>query len=90
MNLKADLTRVHACEDLLGYQYREPMLLLEALQPKGSETCAMVVNEERSSRFKSGNMRLALLGDKILDAVLAEKWYRSGMARCKSSLNDEN
>lgn len=89
MNMRFDLTRVHACEKVLHYRVRHPLLLWEALQPKGSYTCGLIVKRVKQSRYESGNLRLAIIGDEIMDALLAERWYRSGASRRKSGLDCE-
>ena len=89
MNMRFDLTRVYACENVLHYRFRHPLLLWEALQPKGSYTCGLIFKRVKQSRYESGNLRLATVGDKIMDALLAERWYRSGASRRKSGLDCE-
>ena len=89
MNMRFDLTRVHACENVLHYRFRHPLLLWEALQPKGSYTCGLIVKRVKQSRYESGNLRLAIIVDEIMDALLAESWYRSGASRRKSGRDGE-
>lgn len=68
--LAPNLVKTHACEEVLGYRFRNPWLLWETLQANGSLVCFMSL-----PRYEEGNMRLAILGDKILDFLLAMKWY---------------
>ncbi|KAL9596605.1 MAG: hypothetical protein Q9219_005688 [cf. Caloplaca sp. 3 TL-2023] len=65
-----DLTRTHACEQVIGYEFKGPLLLWEALQADGSPI-ALGCNP----RFRSGNKRLAVVGDRVLDLLLSLKWY---------------
>ena len=85
VELKFDLSRVHACEELLEYRFREPLLLWEALQPKGSYICNMMAQSVQWSRYKAGNKRLAIVGYELMDVFLSEKWYRTDDSTCESS-----
>ncbi|KAL9628865.1 MAG: hypothetical protein Q9204_005609 [Flavoplaca sp. TL-2023a] len=78
VDLKFDLSRVHACEELLDYRFRERLLLWEALQPKGSAICETIAKRVKQSRYEAGNKRLAIVGDELMDVLLSERWYRSG------------
>ncbi|KAL8704713.1 MAG: hypothetical protein Q9201_002137 [Fulgogasparrea decipioides] len=63
-------TSTHACEKKIGYKFKDPLLLFEALQSQGSWTAVT-----SGPRLAEGNKRLAVLGDKVLDLLLAMKWY---------------
>ncbi|KAL9003909.1 MAG: hypothetical protein Q9188_003247 [Gyalolechia gomerana] len=69
IQINPDLIKTHACEQAIGYQFREPLLLWEALQVPS----ALV----HMPRYAEGNKRLAIVGDMILDLLLALKWYPS-------------
>lgn len=69
-------TTLQAVQDIIGYQFRDRLILWEAMQAAGSN--------ERSAgdrKFVDGNKRLAVIGDTVLQLVLAETWYRGGTAR---------
>lgn len=68
--LSANLDNTHACEDAIGYKFHNPWLLWEALQAAGSPVCQLNI-----PRYEEGNMRLAIVGDRILDLLLALSWY---------------
>lgn len=70
IRINPDLIKTHACELLIGYQFREPLLLWEALQAIGSAS-----GLPQMPRYEEGNMRLAIVGDRVLDLLLALKWY---------------
>lgn len=67
---KPSLNKTHACEQLLGYQFREPLLLWEALQV-GYATESL----PQMPRYVEGNKRLAIVGDRVLELLVAIKWY---------------
>lgn len=60
----------HACQQTIGYTFQDPTLLWEALQADGSIACLGA-----TGRFESGNKRLAIVGDRVLDLMLSLKWY---------------
>lgn len=61
------LAKTHACEQVIGYQFHEPLLLWEALQAYNTHA--------HLPRYVEGNKRLAIIGDYVLDLLLALKWY---------------
>ncbi|KAL8861713.1 MAG: hypothetical protein Q9178_001914 [Gyalolechia marmorata] len=67
---------VDGVEPLIGYAFQDRFLLWEALQAAGSS-----VFRAGDRTIPNGNKRLALLGDTILQLVLAEQWYAGGQAR---------
>ncbi|KAL8994158.1 MAG: hypothetical protein Q9188_007146, partial [Gyalolechia gomerana] len=71
-----DLTATHACEAILGYTFHHPLHLYEALLASGS---ALTLGPH--PRFRSGNKRLAIIGDRILDLLLSLAWYPTGEER---------
>ena len=73
VKLNPDILKAQACERAIGYQFHEPLLLWEALQTEGPYT--------QLPRYLEGNKRLAILGDKILDLLLALKWYPTWATR---------
>lgn len=69
-NGKPALIKTHACEQLLGYQFREPLLLWEALQVNPSTGY-----RKHMPRYLEANKRLAIVGDRVLGLLVAVKWY---------------
>lgn len=65
-----------AVENIIGYNFNDPLILWEALQAAGS-----MVRSAGSRRFPDGNKRLAVLGDTILKLVLVQEWYDSAHVR---------
>ena len=65
----ADLSKAHACEECIGYTFKDPMILWEALQWPSN---------------KSSSLRSALVGDKVLDLLIAQTWYSSLQSRGES------
>ncbi|KAL8716454.1 MAG: hypothetical protein Q9220_000361 [cf. Caloplaca sp. 1 TL-2023] len=84
-DLSCDFARAQACGDTIGYTFKDPLLLLEALQANGSGRCDALM-AERSDRYWQGNMRLAVVGDRILDILLALKWYPTWHVRSEYDL----
>jgi len=60
----ADLARLRECEDHLGYRFRDPLLLVQAL------THSSIKTEDNPS-----NERLEFLGDSVLGLVMTEFLY---------------
>ncbi|KAL8769521.1 MAG: hypothetical protein Q9209_004582 [Squamulea sp. 1 TL-2023] len=67
---------VAGVEAIIGYTFNDKFLLWEALQAAGSN-----VSIAGTRTITDGNKRLAVVGDKILELVLAERWYGSGQVR---------
>ncbi|KAI4184248.1 MAG: hypothetical protein L6R41_004880 [Letrouitia leprolyta] len=65
-----DLPTIHACEVVLGYTFHNPFYLQEALLAAGSH-----LTFGPHPRFRSGNKRLAIIGDRVLDLLLSLQWY---------------
>lgn len=74
--LATNLDKTHACEAAIGYKFQDPWLLWEALQADGSPVAHLGI-----PRYEAGNMRLAIVGDRILDLLLALHWYPTGQKR---------
>lgn len=85
IDINPELIKTHACERLIGYQFKEPLLLWEALQVMGT-----AYDMPQMPRYDDGNMRLAIVGDRVLDLLLALKWYPTWQARGTHALNIEN
>lgn len=66
----------HGVETIIGYNFSDPLILLEALQAAGS-----TVRSAGTRHFPDGNKRLAVLGDTILKLVLVSEWYDSADGR---------
>lgn len=69
-------TNLEAVQDIIGYQFNERLILWEAMQAAGS-----MVRSAGDREFVDGNKRLAVIGDTVLQLVLAESWYGSGTSR---------
>lgn len=72
-----DLRDTRACEEVIGYTFHIPLLLWEALQADGSFPCTYL-----QGRYAVGNKRLTIVGDRVLDLLLARKWYYTMLERC--------
>ena len=84
--LKASTVR--KLQSKLGYTFKNPQYLWEAVQAPGSVSHpdeVPVPKTERHSaelqKFPHGNKRLALLGDTILRLALLEDWYKGQESR---------
>lgn len=69
-------TVLQAVKDINGYRFRERLILWEAMQAAGSN-----VRSPDDREFADGNKRLAVIGDTVLQLVLAEEWYSGGTVR---------
>ena len=65
-----------AVENIINYNFNDPLILWEALQAAGSTS-----RSAGTRRFPDGNKRLAVLGDTILKLVLVQEWYDSADVR---------
>lgn len=74
-------TTLQAVQGIIGYRFKERLLLWEAMQGVGSN-----VNSAGKRAFVDSNKRLAVIGDTVLQLVIAEKWYGGGTTR--STVND--
>lgn len=74
-----DLTLPHACERLIGYTFQDSMYLWEALQALGSTYCLTGTQP----RLESGNERLAVIGYRVLELLLALNWYPTWQDKCR-------
>ena len=62
---------IHGAEAVIDYNFNDPNLLWEALQEAGSTVLSIA-----GRRIQNGNKRLAVVGDIVLDLVLANDWYQ--------------
>lgn len=70
----ADLNKVHECEAVIGYKFKDPSLLFTALQPDH----ALCDIRPKTCRYHGESKKnLALVGMKVVDLLLADRWYRS-------------
>lgn len=69
-------TILQTVQDIIGYRFREQLILWEAMQAAGSN-----VRSAGDRVFVDGNKRLAVIGDTVLQLVLAERWYSGGSVR---------
>ncbi|KAL8921519.1 MAG: hypothetical protein Q9208_005673 [Pyrenodesmia sp. 3 TL-2023] len=72
-----DLTKTYRCEETINYTFNDPLLLWEALQADGAISAALLLGGLGATpRYsQSGNRRLAIIGDSVLDLLLELKWY---------------
>ena len=82
---------IRKLQSKLGYTFKNPQYLWEAVQAPGSilhPDDFLSAGTERSSaephNFPNGNKRLALLGDTILRLALIENWYKGQESRGKA------
>ena len=68
-------TNVTALGVMLQYDFQEPLLAWEALQLAGNG-----VSRIGSRYTPTGNKRLAILGDQVINTVLCNGWYKSEMS----------
>lgn len=69
-------TILDAVQDIIRYQFTERLILWEAMQAAGS-----MVRSAGGREFVDGNKRLAVIGDTVLQLVLAETWYGGSASR---------
>ncbi|KAL9070902.1 MAG: hypothetical protein Q9161_004544 [Pseudevernia consocians] len=69
-------TILQAVQDIIGYRFKERLILWEAMQAAGSN-----VRYAGDREIMDGNKRLAVIGDTVLQLVLAEQWYNGGTSR---------
>ncbi|KAL8782088.1 MAG: hypothetical protein Q9213_005699 [Squamulea squamosa] len=78
MSTTPDFALVYECEGLLGYRFQDPLILWKALQtvtpPTTNNECPPIDN---------GNQRLAALGIRVLNLMIAAQWYSQDMPMCK-------
>ena len=79
---------VRKLQSKLGYTFKNPQYLWEAVQAPGSvlhpDEVPSAGTEGHSAglqKFSGGNKRLALLGDTILRLALLEDWYKGQESR---------
>lgn len=78
--------RIHAVETLVWYRFHNSALLWEALQGP------TVITDPAGDRVPSdGNKGLAIVGDAVIELVLAENWYpgktRKGIVKGRTPPN---
>ncbi len=83
--IKVDLAHTHECEKTIGYTFQQPMLLWQALSAAGSYNM-----EANSANYGGGNKRLAIVGDRILDLLLALEWYPTGCVEGEHNAQDDS
>ena len=72
MSIDSHITGVEAT---IGYTYQDKSLCAEALQMR--DTFSVYLTFGGRNREIAHNSRLELLGDRIIDAVLCKKWYKT-------------
>ena len=80
---------VRKLQSKIGYTFKNPQYLWEAVQAPGSGIHpdeVLGAGTERHSvgfqKFPDGNKRLAMLGDTTLKLALIEDWYKGQESRC--------
>ena len=68
--------KVSGLQTLISYTFTNPLLAQEALTARG----AMFTN---GPHFTDGNLRLAIIGDIVLELAIAENWFQNGTERSK-------
>jgi hypothetical protein len=68
--------KVQACEELLVHTFGNKDTIWEALEIGG--------NGKRC--LPEGNKRIAIVGDRVLDLVLAEEWHARDERRCTAAI----
>ena len=72
MSIDSHITGVEAT---IGYTYQDKSLCAEALQMRDKSSAYLTFGGKK--RAIAHSSRLALLGDRIIDAVLCKKWYNT-------------
>lgn len=67
--------KVHRIEETIGYEFKNKMLIVEALKMSGT-TYPLYFNG--TVHPVENNNRLALLGDRVLSLSLTETWFHGG------------
>lgn len=65
-----ELNQAYECEKSLDYIFKDILLLWEALQADGA-----LISRGSMPRYRAGNKRLAIVGDRVLELLLSLKWY---------------
>ncbi|KAL8665999.1 MAG: hypothetical protein Q9202_001736 [Teloschistes flavicans] len=79
----AELSEVHECEAVIGYKFKDPSLLFRALQPDH----ALCDIRPKTCRYHGESKKnLALLGMKVVDLLLADRWYRTALDKMKRNI----
>ncbi len=71
---KSKASTIEAVESLVQYRFTNSDLLWEALHTRG----ALSSRVPGRIMHADGNLRLAILGDAVLQLCLAEDWYADG------------
>ncbi|KAI4199912.1 MAG: hypothetical protein LQ350_004264 [Teloschistes chrysophthalmus] len=72
--INKDLKKVHECEVVIGYTFKDPPLLWKALQV---DDAFYDIRPKTCNHHDVVNKNLALVGIKIVHLLLVEDWYRS-------------
>lgn len=83
--INVDLGHTFECEKTIGYTFQQPMLLWQALQAAGSYNI-----EATKANYGGGDKRLAIVGDRILDLLLALEWYPTPWVEGESHVQDDS
>ena len=80
--MSTPLNAINDVQAILGYDFRNPQLLLEALKTAGSG-----FNLRQGSAGLDGNKRVAQVGSAILKLAILDDWYHSGATRGNADLS---
>lgn len=80
-------TAVNKVQSIIGYHFKNPLLLWKAMQGPGTAVDpsavkgAGVIHGYSLFKIESPNKRLAVIGDSVLKTALLEHWYHMGYSR---------
>lgn len=70
------MSKIEACQSIIGYEFQDHHIVWEALQMAGSG-----ITTSGGRQIPNGNKRLAILGDNALEIILCQRWYAGGKAK---------
>lgn len=70
--MSSPLDAISDVQEILGYEFQNPQLLLEALKTAGAG-----FNMRRGMAPLDGNKRVAQVGSAVVKVALIDDWYRS-------------
>lgn len=84
-----ETSKIMSLEAIVGYHFKNPSLLKEAMQTPGFQTkgSSGLRNQRSTASFPvdCDHRRLAIIGDKVLGLALASDWYSGGGSRSKGT-----
>lgn len=64
--------KITELEKIIEYTFKDKVKAWEAIQLPGNGFATRFIH--------NGNKRLAVVGDLVLDLIMSEEWYRSGLS----------